>query len=542
MPTPRSSPTAAVLGRIGLPQPVSELATSRWDAIVVGAGHNGLTCAAYLARAGRKVLVLEARDRVGGACTMDEPWPGVRMSPCAYVAGLLHPTVISELNLPGHGFRWMPAAGGLFVPFEDGTSIQLWNDDARCVAEIERFAPKDLAGWRAMQAVKCRLRDAIRPDSEGDLWLDPAPDRDEIERRLRGDREARALLFEWSMIEMVERYMDDERMHLAYLGQGVIGTNASPHDPGTASVWYHHASGRMFGMPGTWGYVEGGMGMVSFILCDIALELGATVATGVPVARIVPGEGVELASGERMRASYVISNADPAATLRLLGTAADEGWAARVREVPMAGITVKVNLRLAELPNFSARPGLDQPHHTAQVNTPLSKDEWRAHHQAANEGVLPPRTWNELYLHTVFDRSVVPDGVHTMSVFAQYVPTRFREGEWDSRRDEVGEVVVRSIGRFCGNIPAAVTGMEVLGPPDIERRVGLTGGHIFQGEILPQYMWDRRLRARTPMPGVLLCGAGTHPGGSVIGVNGRNAAMEVLKEKPREGKKTAGWW
>jgi phytoene dehydrogenase-like protein len=323
--------------------------------------------------------------------------------------------------------------------------------------------------------------------------------------------------------------MDDERMHLAYLGQGVIGTNAGPHDPGTASVWFHHASGRMFGQAGTWGYVEGGMGMVSFILCDIARELGAVVAAGVPVAGIVPGEGVVLQSGERVRAPVVVSNADPTATLRLLGSAADEGWAAQVRGVPTAGVTVKVNLRLSELPNFLARPGLDQPHHTGQTNTPLSKDEWRAHHLAANHGVLPPRTWNELYLHTVFDRSVVPDGVHTMSVFAQYVPTRFRDGDWDSRRDEVGAVVVASIGRFCSNIPAAVTGMEVLGPPDIEQRVGLTGGHIFQGEILPQYMWDRRLRARTPMSGVLLCGAGTHPGGSVIGVNGRNAAMEVLK-------------
>jgi phytoene dehydrogenase-like protein len=218
----------------------------------------------------------------------------------------------------------------------------------------------------------------------------------------------------------------------------------------------------------------------------------------------------------------------------------------------MTGITVKVNLRLSELPNFVARPGLNKPHHKGQTNTPLSKDEWRAYHRAANEGVLPPRTWNELYLHTVFDRSVVPAGVHTLSVFAQYVPNRFRDGGWDSRRDEVGRVVLQSIGRFCSNIPAAVTGMAVLGPPDIEREVGLTGGHIFQGEILPRYMWDRRLRARTPMPGVLLCGAGTHPGGSVIGVNGRNAAIEVLREMERGGKSPAppgrarwpkaGWW
>jgi phytoene dehydrogenase-like protein len=189
-----------------------------------------------------------------------------------------------------------------------------------------------------------------------------------------------------------------------------------------------------------------------------------------------------------------------------------------------------VNMTLAELPNFTARPGLDEPHHTAQANTPLTKDEWRAYHRAANDGVLPPRTWNELYLQTVFDKSVAPAGMQTLSVFAQYVPNRFKDGNWDTRRMEVGQVVVDSIARFCSNIPRAILAMDVLGPPDIERRVGLTGGQIFQGEILPQYMWDQRLQARTPMPGVYLCGAGTHPGGSVIGINGRNAAMEVLKD------------
>jgi len=525
-----SVPAANVLGRIGLPEPVSALAARTWDVIVVGGGHNGLTCAAYLARAGKRVLVLEARQQIGGACTMEEPWPGVRMSPCAYVVGLLHPLVMKELDLKGHGFEWHPAAGGLFVPFEDDSSIQLWNDDAKCEAEVRAFAPGDVDGWHAMLDVKRRLRDALRPEGDGDLWIGPAPNRETIEQRLRGDPEARAMLFDWSMVELVERYLSDERLQMAYLGQGVIGTDASPHDKGTASVYYHHASGRMDGLPGTWGYVIGGMGRVSFILCDVAREAGAVVAAGVPVARIVAGEGVELDDGTRIRAGRVVSNADPRVTLRLLGNHADSGWKRQVESVPIEGVTVKVNLTLRELPNFTSRPGTFEPHHTGQVNTPLTKAEWLSQYRTAKAGDLPPRLWCELYLQTAYDRSVAPSGVHTLSVFSQYVPYRFRDGTWDTRRDEVGRAVVASIARFCSNLPQAIIDLQVLGPPDIEQRVGLTGGHIFQGEILPQYMWDRRLAARTPMPGVYLCGACTHPGGSVISINGRNAAMEVLRD------------
>jgi phytoene dehydrogenase-like protein len=524
------SPTAAVLGRVGLPEPVAALAARRWDVIVVGAGHNGLACAAYLARAGGRVLVLEARDRVGGACTLEEPWPGVRFSPCAYVAGLLHRRVIEELQLVERGLRWLPALGGLFVPFEDGSSVQLWSDDVRCAAEVERLAPRDLSGWRAMLDVKRRLRDALRPDDDRDVWIGSSPTRAELETRLGGDEEAKRLLFEWSMAELVERYLGDERLQLAYLGQGVIGTNASPFDPGTASVYFHHGSGRMFGLPGTWGYIEGGMGMVSFLLCDAAREAGAHVATGVPVARIVPGEGVELEGGERIGAPIVVSNADPHATRRLLGPNADSSWSAQVRAIPMRGVTVKVNMMLRELPDFRARPGTPAPHHLGQINTPLAKQEWRAAHRIANEGELPDRLWTEIYLHTAYDPSVAPRGVHTMSVFAQYVPYEFAAGSWESRRAEVGDRVVASIARFCTNLPDAILDMEVLGPPDIECRVGLSGGHIFQGEILPDHMWDRRLPSRTPMPGIFLCGAGTYPGGSVMGINGRNAAMAVLRE------------
>ncbi len=314
-----SSPTAAVLGQIGLPLPVRELAARTWDVIVVGAGHNGLACAAYLARAGQRVLVIESRTRVGGACTIEEPFPGVRMSPCAYLAGLLHPLVIEELDLPRRGYQWTPAVNGLFVPFLDGSSIQLWDDDDRCEAEVRALAPADVSGFNAMSDVIRRLRDALRPGPENvrsgpdagarddwtrDIWIGEPPTREQIEERLGDDAEARSVLFDWSMAEFVEHYLSDERLQIAYLGQGVIGTNASPFDPGTASIRFHHASGRLGGMPGMWGYVRGGMGMVSFYFCDAAREAGATVISGVPVAQIVPGEGVLLESGERIAAPH----------------------------------------------------------------------------------------------------------------------------------------------------------------------------------------------------------------------------------------------
>ena len=525
------SATADVLGAIGLPAPMAELAQKSWDVIVVGAGHNGLACAAYLAKAGERVLVLESSERVGGACTVEEPFAGVRMSPCAYLAGLLHPLVVKELELPRRGFAWTPAVNGLFVPFGDGSSVQLWDDDPQCEAEIKRFSERDVKGWRAMGDVVRRLRDLLRPaDAIRDLWVGDAPSREHLQDLLAGDAEARSLLFDWSMAEFVERYIGDERLQSAYLGQGVIGTNASPFDSGTASIRFHHSSGRLGAMPGMWGYVKGGMGMVSFYICDAAREAGATVATGVRVARIVPGEGVVLDGGERLTAPVVVSNADPVRTLRMLNEMADEGWAAKVKGVPIEGCTVKLNVLLRELPNFTSRPGMNEAHHYGQINAPLSKAEWKAGYAAARAGTLPERLWCELYFQSVHDASVVPAGMHTMSVFAQYVPYAFAAGSWDLRRDEVCTLALNSIGRFCSNLPDAVVDAQVLGPPDIEEKVGLTGGHIFQGECLPAYMWSNRLTARTPMDGVYLCGACTHPGGSVIGINGRNAAMAVLRD------------
>ena len=513
-----------------MPAPLSQLASQSWDAVIVGAGHNGLACAAYLARAGKRVLVLESRARIGGACTIEEPFPGVRMSPCAYLAGLLHPLVIDELDLVKRGFHWTPAVNGLFVPFLDGESVQLWDDDDACEEEIRRFAPRDVKGWQAMTGVVRRLRDALRPLGERDVWIGDAPSPEEMDARLGNDAEARRVLYDWSMADFVAHYLDDERLQYAYLGQGVIGTKASPFDAGTASIRYHHSSGRLGGMPGMWGYVEGGMGMVSFYLCDAAREAGAVVAAGVAVAQILPGEGVLLQGGERIVAPVVISNADPVVTLRLLQKAASEDFRERVEQLPIEGCTVKLNVLLSELPDFVARPGQGQAHHYGQINAPLTHAEWKAGFRASCEGNLPEQLWCELYFQSVHDASVAPAGQHTMSVFAQYVPHTFAAGSWDDHRDRVRALALSSIGRFCSNLPQAVLAVQVMGPPDIEQKVGLTGGHIFQGDCLPDNMWSRRLAARTTMPGVYLCGACTHPGGSVIAINGRNAAMAVLAD------------
>lgn len=530
MGTSTDSRTAEWMGKLPLRGTAADLASTPWDAVVVGAGHNGLTCAAYLARAGLRVLVLEARERVGGACTLQEPWPGIRISPCAYLLGLLHERVISDLELRARGLRWTIPDAGLFVPFDDGESVMLWDDDGRCEQEIARLSPRDVRGWHAMCDVKRRLRDALRPEGDDDIWLQEPPSREQIEQRLRGDREAIAMLFEWSMVEYVERFLEDERLQCAYLGQGVIGTNASPHEPGTASIHFHHQSGRLGGVPGGWGYVQGGIGMVSFLLCDAARAAGATVVTDLPVARIEPGRGIELECGTRIDARVVVSNADPRMTLRLLGAGADSTWRAQVERTPILGCTAKVNLILRALPNFRARPGTNEPHHRGQMNTPLGKAEWQTAFETARAGRLPTRLWTELYIQTLHDTSVAPESVHTMSVFAQYVPYHFAEGTWEDRRGEVGRLALDTIARHCTGFEDSLIDMNVLGPPDIEREVGLTGGHIFQGECLPAWMWDQRLRYKTPMEGVYLCGVCTYPGGSVIGVNGRNAALAVLRD------------
>ena len=517
-------------GKMGLPMSIKEMSKQKWDTIIIGAGHNGLTCAAYLAKNGKKVLVLEAREQVGGACKMLEPFPGYRVSPCAYVAGLMHGKVIEELKMKDYGYEWV-AADGMFVPFDDGTSIHIHDDEEKSVAEIKKFSSKDVKGWSEMHNLIIRATDALRPDDDNDVFIGEPPTREEVEKRLKGDRDAIGLVFDWSMIDYVEKYLEDERLQQAYIGQGIIGANYSPYEAGTASIYFYHFCGRMGKNIGEWGFVKGGMGTISFILCDIAKDYGATIACGTPVSRIIPGKGVMLEGDDMIYASNIVSNADPQVTLKLLQNEVDAEWKNQVESIPIEGSTVKINIALSELPNFTSRPGLLQPHHYAVFDTPLlSKKDWQESFDKAKAGDISDILWTENYFQSVHDGTSQPEGKHTMSVFCQYAPYKFAQGTWDDHRERVAQTVIGSISRFCSNMPQAVIEYEVLGPPDIEREIGLTGGHIFHGEIMPEFMWDKRLKVKTPMKDLYLCGAATHPGGGVIAINGRNAAMKILEQ------------
>jgi phytoene dehydrogenase-like protein len=312
----------------------------------------------------------------------------------------------------------------------------------------------------------------------------------------------------------------------------VIGSFAGPRDPGTAQVKLMHHQGDLLGQGAVWGYVEGGMGRISFAIAQAAAEAGAVLGAGVPVATIAPGTGVELESGELIRSRVVISNADPKRTLAMLGDEAPAELSRRLEGWCVESPVVKVNAALNRLPAFTAAS--DVPPHRAMVSVTPGLDAAQEACEAARRGE-PRIGFAELYFQTAYDPSVAPPGRHTLSVFAQYAPYGLAEGDWDGRRAEIGSLVLDAIAAYAPDVRDCVEDMQVLGPPDIERRIGLTGGHIFQGEALPDQMWDRRLDHRTAVDGVYMCGAATHPAGSVIALNGRNAAMAVIEDLDRDG-------
>jgi phytoene dehydrogenase-like protein len=335
-------------------------------------------------------------------------------------------------------------------------------------------------------------------------------------------------LFSASIADVLDEFVSDQRLKDALFGQGVIGTYAGPRDPGTASVKLMHYQGDMRGAGPVWGYVKGGMGMVSFAIADAAQDAGAVLAAGVPVGEILPGEGVRLEDGTLIHATRVVSNADPKRVLAMVpADSMPAQYRDRLESWDVRSPVVKFNAALHRLPSWTAAPG-ETFMALGTVDVTGGLDAAQEAFQRCDRGE-PAVGFGEIYVQTLHDPSPAPEGKHLLSVFGQYAPYDLNGG-WDTRRDEVARQFIDLIGRFAPDFEDCLASYEVLGAPDIEQKVGLTGGHIFQGEVRPDQMWEHRLAARTPMPGVYLCGAATHPAGSVIATNGRNAANAVLAD------------
>ncbi len=506
------------------------------DVAVVGAGHNGLVAASYLARAGLSVLVCERRPIIGGACVTEELAPGIRTSTGAYSLSLLLPEIWKELGLAKRGLQVIPKDPQLFIPLPEGGSLLIWRDPARTREELSRFSPSEAEGYERFG----RFWDQAIPFLRSFL-LREAPPLDEVRASAQrsGLSEVFHLAVEASAADVVETFFSTDALQGAFVTQGVIGSAASPREPGTAYVMAHHLLGGVGGIDGTWGYVLGGMGSVTASIASAAREAGAEIRTDAPVAEILPGNGVRLENGDVIRARAVLSNADPKRTfLGLLPEGAIDSETRRaVGEIDTRGSVVKVNLALRELPDYLAMPGRTVgPQHTGTVEICPSIDYLESAWSQAAGGEISDEPFMEVFCGSAVDDSLAPPGVHTVTCFAQYAPQVPRE-DWDGLRERAGDTVVRTLARHAPNVPDAIVVRQVLGPPDLEDLFGLTGGNIFHGEILPGRLFGERPvggwggGARTPVAGLYLCGAGAHPGGGVMGAPGRNAAMAVLADR-----------
>jgi phytoene dehydrogenase-like protein len=511
---------------------------TRYDAIVVGAGHNGLIAAGYLARAGKKVLVLERRSIIGGATVTEEWFPGYQLSTCSYVCNLLLPEVIADLELERHGYDVRPFDPQYFVPFPDGSYFMSFLDGKKTREQIAKFSQRDVAGYDAYWAMWDRILERMRP-----LLLQPAPTWDEIEARFsgpEGQEDWRTLTCK-SIAELLDEYFESEQIKAPLSTGGVIGVNAGPMTPGTAYVKYHHLIGSIGGHQGAWGFVRGGMGSIPKAIAAFGCQHGVEIATDSEVAEIEIQDGsamgVRTVDGRRYLADIILSNADPTRTfLEMVGESRlPADFAEGVKRLKVKGSVVKVLMALGELPNFTAMPGTTiGPQHTGGIVINPSVEYLETAWDDCKRGNPSRRPFMDCYIQTATESGLTPPGKHTMSLFVQYAPYDLAEGTWDERRDEIGANIIDTLAIFAPNIPSAIEHVAVLGPPDIERIIGITGGNIFHGEILPDQMFGYRpvpgySGYRTPVDRLYLCGSGAWPGGAVFGAPGRNCALEALR-------------
>jgi phytoene dehydrogenase-like protein len=519
------------------------------DVVIVGGGHNGLACAAYLARAGLDVLVLERRDLLGGAAATEDAWDGYRISSASYVVSLLPDRIVDELELRRFGYEVSIISPDYFVPFPDGSSLTLWGDLRRDVESIARLSRADAEAYGAFDEYFEHIADLARSllfMVPPNLRLGDVVSWARTGKRLRGwsGRDVHELvrLFTMSAADFLDEWFEDDRVKGALATQAVIGAWAGPMTPGSAYVLMHHWIGEVDGHFGAWGWVKGGMGGVSAALAESARAAGAEIRTGQHVVKVAVNAhgralGVELDDGSLLRAKRVVSNAHPKTTyLDLVGR--DHLPEVVVRDIERfrsRSGSVKVNLALSQLPEFPSWDQDSDVHRGLMAVSPSMEYLERAFDDAKYGG-SSEHPYVEAMWPTAHEEGLAPAGKHIMLAFTQYLP--FDTPNTDETRDGWAKKVVEALGAYAPNIGSAVEHVEVLTPKDIEDRFGLLGGNIMQGELTPDQMFSFRPIPffgdyRTPIEGLYLCGGGTHPGGGVMAVPGRNASTVILKDARR---------
>jgi phytoene dehydrogenase-like protein len=523
-----------------------------YDAIVVGAGHNGLTTAAYLARGGLSTLVLERRAIVGGCCVTEEIAPGCRVSTTSYIASMLRPEVIAELGLADHGLRMVPCDPAIQVPFPDGHVVPWWVDRERAKAEFGKISTRDAARFVEVDDQLKKLARYLQP-----FFKEPPPEIDtstvggwsdlfRVGKRFRGISSAEiAQLISFltgSLGEFLDHNYESEKMKTMFLANNVYGKHGGPYQPGTAiGLLFHLLSGGEHELQGFYGHVMGGMGAITQALAAAGKKLGVEIRTSASVAQIEVRHGraysVVLEDGSEVRGRMILSNADPKRTFLKMVSARElpEAFLFAVRGIKMDGPCAKVNFVLGEEPRFTGTSPQASPLERTFYTLVPSLEFAERCYDIAKFGEIPEELWVDCVVSSNADSSLAPPGKHILTCFVQYVPYKLREGNWDEKRELLGDRVVKKIAEYAPNVPGAIVARQVLTPLDLERTYGLTEGNIFHGDLRLEQLFFMRpvpgwAQYRTPIRGLYLCGAGAHPGGGVTGAPGRNAARQALRD------------
>ena len=524
--------------------------TRDYDAVIIGGGHNGLAAAAYLARAGRTVLVLERRHVLGGAAVSEELYPGFTFSVCSYVVSLLRPWIIRELELTRHGLHLIPLECS-FTPQPDGRALARWPDPHETRREIAAFSERDAEIYPSFGVALGKLarfakhiidRPAADPTS-----FDPA----QISQLLGMGRQLRGLpdelarlqhkLLTMSAVDFLDEWFESDVLKAPMSVSGIIGTMLGVRSPGTAYVLLHHYMGEIDGSSRAWGLARGGTGRVSLALAGAARAHGATIRTEAPVARVLvkrgQATGVVLESGEEISAGAVVSGCEPRLTfMKLVGEEhLEPSFAAALRRYKLRGSSGKVNLAVDRLPSFTSRPG-DGPWLRGDIAIAPGIDYLERAYDDAKYGSFSRRPYLNVVIPSLMDPSVAPPGKHVISCFVQYAPYHIAEGpeRWPEKREAFGDAVVDTLAEYCPGLKESILYRQVLTPWDLEQEFGLTEGNIFHGELTPDQLLFQRpvsawARYKTPIKGLWLCGSGAHPGGGIMGAPGGLCAKEMLR-------------